>query len=124
EARLVLAEPQISSFIQVNLYDNNLADTVADQMEETLRHNVNSWQRSEKTWLEVFRVLRFSSAITMSVIILIAGLGMFNTLAIIVMERRREIAILRSMGYTRSDIVWIFLNQGAIVLVGGTLLGF
>jgi lipoprotein-releasing system permease protein len=124
EARLLLNRNEGLSFIQVQLIDNNRADIVARQMEEALQHNVNSWQRSEKTWLEVFRALRASSAITMSVIILIAGLGMFNTLAIIVMERSREIAILRSMGYSRRDVRRIFLYQGWIVLAVGTVLGW
>ena len=59
----------------------------------------------------------------MSTIILIAGLGMFNTLAIIVMERAREIAILRSIGYTRTDVLWIFLYQGVIVYALGLVIG-
>jgi lipoprotein-releasing system permease protein len=49
---------------------------------------------------------------------------MFNTLAMIVMEKTKEIAILRSMGYTRRDISRIFLWQGAIVLILGTILGW
>jgi lipoprotein-releasing system permease protein len=69
-------------------------------------------------------VLRVSSALTVSTIILISGLGMFNTLAMIVLEKTREISILRSMGYTRRDISRIFLWQGAIVLAMGTLLGW
>jgi lipoprotein-releasing system permease protein len=123
EARELLDEPNRSSFIQVSLYDNNDAAAVAAQMREALQHDVRPWQESEKTWLEVFRTLRISSAITMSVIIIVAALGMFNTLAIIVMERRREIAILRSMGYTRRDIVNIFVSQGMIVLSAGLALG-
>jgi len=49
---------------------------------------------------------------------------MFNTLAMIVLEKTREISILRSMGYTRRDISRIFLWQGAIVLAAGTVLGW
>lgn len=124
EARYVLGEPVLSSYLQVNLRDNNQAERIASHMEEALDHHVVPWQRSEKTWLEVFRALRLSSGITMSVIILIAGLGMFNTLAIIVMERRKEIAILRSMGYTRKEVVQVFLNQGILVLIAGTILGW
>ena len=82
------------------------------------------WQDREKTWLEVFRALRISSAITVSVFTLIAGLAMFNTLAMIVMEKTKEIAILRSMGYTRRDISRIFIWQATIVLAIGTLLGW
>jgi len=124
EARSLLNEPQVASFLQISLYDNNEAQRVAEHLEAAIDHHVRPWQESERTWLEVFRALRISSGITMSVIILVAGLGMFNTLAIIVMERRRDIAILRSMGYTRRDVVKIFINQGLIVLVAGTVLGW
>ena len=48
---------------------------------------------------------------------------MFNTLAMIVLEKTKEIAILRSMGYTRRDITRIFLLQGALVLAVGCVLG-
>lgn len=123
QARDILNEPHKASFIQVSLYDNYRADKVAAHMQEVLLHDVRPWQKSEKTWLEVFRALRISSGITMSVIIMVAALGMFNTLAIIVMERRREIAILRSMGYTRQDVVRIFIGQGVIVLIAGMVLG-
>ncbi|HEY5079410.1 MAG TPA: FtsX-like permease family protein, partial [Opitutaceae bacterium] len=61
--------------------------------------------------------------LTVSTIILISGLGMFNTLAMIVIEKTKEIAILRSMGYTREDISRIFIWQAAIVLAIGTVLG-
>ena len=54
---------------------------------------------------------------------LIAALAMFNTLAMIVLEKTKDIAILRSMGYTREDISHIFLWQAVIVLAIGTVLG-
>ena len=82
------------------------------------------WQNREKTWLQVFSVLRISSALTISTIILISGLGMFNTLVMIVVDKTREIAILRSMGYTRSDITQIFIFKGLIILVLGVILGW
>ncbi len=123
EARSLLKKPTGASFIQVDLYDKHRAPQDAVQMEEVLRHGAGSWQEREKTWLEVFRALRLSSAITVSVFTLIAGLAMFNTLAMIVMEKTKEIAILRSMGYTREDISSIFIWQAAIVLAIGTVLG-
>lgn len=124
EARRLLNEMERVSYIQVMTRDPDKAPALAGQMEHALGHYVASWQEREKSWLEVFRVLRISSALSMSTIILIAGLGMFNTLAIIVMERSREIAILRSYGFSRQDILVIFLFQGIIVYVIGTLLGF
>ena len=112
-----------ASFLQVGLIEPNRAPADAFLMEETLKHSATSWQEREKTWLEVFRALRISSAITVSVFTLIAGLAMFNTLAMIVMEKTKDIAILRSMGYTRDDVLQIFLWQAGIVLFIGTILG-
>jgi lipoprotein-releasing system permease protein len=124
EARSLLKRPYGASFIQVNVYEKDRATADAGHIEEVLRYRARSWQDREKTWLEVFRALRFSSAITVSIFTLIAGLAMFNTLAMIVMEKTKEIAILRSMGYTRQDISRIFIWQAVIVLVIGTILGW
>lgn len=124
EARSLLKRPTGASFIQVSLFDKDRAPQDALHMESVLQYSAASWQEREKTWLEVFRALRISTAITVSVFTLIAGLAMFNTLAMIVMEKTKEIAILRSMGYTRRDISRIFLWQAAIVLMIGTVSGW
>jgi lipoprotein-releasing system permease protein len=92
-------------------------------MTNSLSHKAAAWQEREKSWLGVFRAFRVATAITVSIFTLIAGLAMFNTLAMIVLEKTKEIAILRSMGYTRQDISRIFLWQAAIVLGIGSVLG-
>ncbi len=128
EARSLLRRPTGASYMQVSLFDKDRADRDAGWMQEALQHSVASWQYREKTWLQVFTALSVSTAITVSVFTLIAALAMFNTLAMVVMEKTKDIAILRSMGYTRQDISRIFLWQAAIVLAigcgGGCLLGW
>ncbi len=123
EARSLLKKTTGASFLQVGLIEPGRAPADAMLMQETLKHSAVSWQEREKTWLEVFRALRISSGITVSVFTLIAGLAMFNTLAMIVMEKTKDIAILRSMGYPREDVLQIFLWQAVIVLFIGTILG-
>jgi len=124
EARSLLRKTSGASFIQVALFDRDRAPNDAAQMEQVLRHSAKSWQEREKSWLNAFYALQVSAALTVSTIILISGLGMFNTLAMLVIEKTKEIAILRSMGYSRGDISRIFLWLGAIVLVLGTLGGW
>lgn len=124
EARSLLKKTIGASFIQVALFDRDRAPQDALQMEQVLRHNAQSWQEREEPWLDAFKALQISAALTVSTIILISGLGMFNTLAMIVIEKTKEIAILRSMGYTRSDISRIFIWLGTIVLVIGTIGGW
>ena len=123
EARSLLRKPNGVSFVQLNLTDKDRAPMDAIQIQEVLRHSARAWQDREKTWLSVFRALRISSAITVSVFTLIAGLAMFNTLAMIVLEKTKDIAILRSMGYERGDITQIFLWQAGVVLAIGALSG-
>jgi lipoprotein-releasing system permease protein len=123
EARSVLQRPHGASFLQVNLIDHNRAREEALHMTNTIYYHVASWQEREKSWLDAFLVLRVSTGLTISTIILLSGLGMFNTLAMLVLEKTKEIAILRSMGYTRNDISSIFLWQGFFVLFAGTSLG-
>jgi lipoprotein-releasing system permease protein len=124
EARSLLKKTSGASFIQVSLFNADRAPQDADQMEQVLRHSAKSWQEREESWLNAFYALQVSAALTVSTIILISGLGMFNTLAMLVIEKTKEIAILRSMGYSRQDISQIFLWLGAIVLVIGTLGGW
>ncbi|HWA86336.1 MAG TPA: FtsX-like permease family protein [Opitutus sp.] len=122
-ARSLLKKPVGATYIQVNLLDKDRAPEDAQRMEEVLHHSARPWQEREKAWLSAFGALSISSAITVSVFTLIAGLAMFNTLAMMVIEKTKEIAILRSMGYERADITRIFLWQAAIVLVIGAVAG-
>ncbi len=124
EARSLLKKTTGASFIQVALFDRDRAPQDALQMEDVFKHSAKSWQEREESWLSAFAALQISAALTVSTIILISGLGMFNTLAMIVIEKTKEIAILRSMGYTRQDIARIFIWLGATVLVIGTIGGW
>ncbi len=123
QARALFKKPTGATYLQVSLFDRNRALEDAAEMSNSLAHKADAWQEREKSWLGVFRAFRVATAITVSVFTLIAGLAMFNTLAMIVLEKTKEIAILRSMGYTRQDISRIFLWQAAIVLGIGSLLG-
>ncbi len=122
-ARSLLKKPNGVSFIQVSIYDRDRAIVDAEVIERVTKHFSAPWQEREKSWMQLFKTLQVSAAITVSTIIIISGLGMFSTLFMIVMDKTREIAILRSMGYTRNDISNIFLWQGVIVLICGTILG-
>lgn len=123
EARSLLKKPSGATFLQIGLHDASRAPEDAARMVTVLRHKATSWQEREVTWLAVFQALRYSTMITVSVFTLIASLAMFNTLAMIVLEKTKDIAILRSMGYERKDITQIFLWQAGIVLAIGAAIG-
>jgi lipoprotein-releasing system permease protein len=123
DARALFKKPTGATFLQVSLFNRDRAREDAAEMTNSIEHRADAWQDREKSWLGVFKAFGIATAITVSVFTIIAGLAMFNTLAMIVLEKTKEIAILRSMGYTREDISRIFLWQATIVLAIGTVAG-
>jgi lipoprotein-releasing system permease protein len=122
-AQSLLQKPFGVSHIMVKLRDPDRAQALAAHFERLFQHRSRGWQDRERGSLQVFSLIRISAAITVSTIILLAGFGIFNILTLMVMDKVREIAVLRSMGYRRSDISAIFLWQGFLVALMGSLLG-
>ena len=122
-AQTLLQRPFGASMIIYKLRDPGRAPALATQFENLFQHNSESWQDREESTLQLFLTLRASAAITVSLIILLAGFGIFNVLTMSVLTKVKEIAILRSMGYRRIDISAIFLWQGALIAAAGSFLG-
>lgn len=123
-AQSILHEPYFVSFMLVKLTDPDRAPEMADEFRDLLSHSADSWQARQSGNLHLFEALRLSAAIVVSMIILLSGFGIFNVLSLSVMQRVKEIAILRSMGYDRRDIASIFLWQGVCVAVIGITAGW
>ena len=122
-AQALLQHPSGASMIIYKLRNPNRAPALASRFETLFQHSASSWQEREESTLQLFLTLRMSVAITVSLIILLAGFGIFNVLTMLVLAKIKEIAILRSMGYRRIDIASIFLWQGALIAAAGSLLG-
>lgn len=123
-AQSLLQEPYFTSFMLVKLRDPSRAPERAAEFEDLLSHSASSWQTRQAGNLAIFQALHISAGIVVSMIILLSGFGIFNVLSLSVMQRTKEIAILRSMGYQKSDIAAIFLWQGACVAIVGILFGW
>ena len=122
-AKAFLGKRFSGSVFQLSMIQPTQARETAAQIQETVGHRVISWQEREQVWLDVFKALRVSSAITVSSILLLSGLGLFNVFAIMVIEKTRDIAILRAIGFKSSDVSAVFLWQGSIVLLVGIIIG-
>jgi ABC-type lipoprotein release transport system permease subunit len=122
-AQTLLQRPFGASMIIYKLRDPDRAPALASHFEKLFQHEADSWQQREESTLQLFLTLRMSVAITVSLIILLAGFGIFNVLTMSVLAKIKEIAILRSMGYRRIDISAIFLWQGALIAVAGSIFG-
>jgi lipoprotein-releasing system permease protein len=122
-AQTLLRKPYTASMIIYKLRDPDRAPALATHFESLFQHDAASWQEREESTLHLFLTLQLSAAITVSLVILLAGFGIFNVLTMTVLSKIKEIAILRSMGYRRRDISAIFLWQGALIAAAGSIIG-
>ena len=122
-AQRLLRKPYPATMILYKLRDPDSAPDLAQHFEQLFQHEARSWQEREQSNLALLLTLRVSTGITVSLIILLAGFGIFNVLTMTVLSKIREIAILRSIGYSRRDISAIFLWQGALIASLGSVIG-
>jgi lipoprotein-releasing system permease protein len=122
DAQKLRGTPSEITDIAVKLYNPDLAQIKADDWKLTARDKVLAWQESSASILSVFKtqdIVRNSMTLA---IIVVAGFGIYNILSILVNQKKRDIAILRSMGFTPNDIVRLFFNQGLVLgLIGGVI---
>jgi lipoprotein-releasing system permease protein len=123
-AQMLLNKPYFTSFMIVKLKNPDRAPEIAEEFQDLLSHSSASWQERQKGNLQIFKTLRLSASLVVSMVILLSGFGIFNILSISVIQRTKEIAILRSMGYRQGDISGVFLWQGVMIAVLGVLMGW
>jgi lipoprotein-releasing system permease protein len=122
DAQKLRGTPSEITDIAVKLFDPDLAQTKSIDWKLSTQDKVLAWQESSASILSVFKtqdIVRNSMTIA---IIIVAGFGIYNILSILVNQKKRDIAILRSMGFTPKDVVQLFFNQGLILgLIGGMI---
>jgi lipoprotein-releasing system permease protein len=111
--------------IEIRVADVNRSREVADEIQRRLGfpYLTEDWTR---LWPNLFSALQLEKTVYFLVLLLMVLIGAFNivsTLVMVVMEKKKDIAILRSMGATRESIRRIFLFKGCVIGFVGTILG-
>ncbi len=81
------------------------------------------WRRSNASFFNALQIERNVMFLILTLIILVAAFNMISSLIMLVKDKGRDIAILRSMGATRGMVLRIFLLSGASIGITGTLVG-
>jgi len=84
---------------------------------------IRPWQSLYGSFLSALKLEKLGLFIVLAIIVLVAAFNIATTLIMVVMEKNRDIAILRAMGATARSIMKIFVFEGAIIGVLGTTLG-
>ncbi len=120
--------PSQISDIAVKLFDVTLANTLAQTWAEYSQDKVQSWDQANEGAMSVFKTQDIvRNTMTFSILI-VAGFGIYNILTMAVSQKRKDIAILRSIGFEPKDISRLFIIQGSILGgiggIIGTVLGY
>ena len=111
--------------IRLKLRDLNQAREVAADLSRTLTGNlvVRDWTRQNRTWFAAVQLEKRMMFIILTLIVAVAAFNLVSTLVMTVTDKRADIAILRTLGASPGSVMGIFVVQGAMVGVIGTLAG-
>ncbi len=111
--------------IEIRVHDVDQAQAVAQRIQRTLGfpYLTEDWSRLWPNLFAALRLERWVYILVLLLMVLIAAFNIISTLIMVVMEKRRDIAVLRSMGASRGSVSRIFLLKGCVIGVAGTLLG-
>ncbi len=115
--------PNVVNQILLRLNDVTGAEALARQIEARFGDRSESWEEQNRNVLTVFVIQNAIMYSVTGAILLVAAFGIYNIISTVVFEKTRDIAILKSLGFTEGDIQWLFLLQGMIAGLLGAVLG-
>lgn len=115
----------VATAIEIKVKDIYEARAIAERVERELGfpYRTRDWMEMNRNLFSALRMEKRVMFILLSLIIGVAAFNIICTLIMVVMEKNRDIAILKSMGAKRSSIMKVFVFEGLIVGIVGTFLG-
>jgi lipoprotein-releasing system permease protein len=111
--------------IAVKVRDVYRTGDIAQELQRSVGYSlwVRDWKEMNQNLFSALKLEKITMFVILVLIVVVAAFNIVGTLILVVMEKGREIAILKAMGATRKSIGRIFMLEGLIIGLGGTLLG-
>ena len=111
--------------IELKVNDINKSDKIGEIIQEELGYPywTKDWKMMNKSLFSALKLEKVTMFIILIMIVLVGALNIISSLVMLVMEKTRDIAILRTMGASSKSIMSIFIFQGLFVGLIGTFLG-
>lgn len=125
DAQRLFALGNVIQIIEFKIDDIYKAAAVGQQLENAAGagFQTTNWMEQNKPLFHALRLERLVTFITVGLIVFVAALNILISLTMMVMEKNRDIAVLMSMGTRKSQVRKIFIAQGALIGIVGTVLG-
>src|SRR5437588_1279186 len=113
------------SVVEAFISDPDQVDRIRARIDDVMPRPMlmTDWRQRNKTFFDALNVERNVMFIILTLIVLVAALNIVSGLIMLVKDKGRDIAILRTMGATQGGVMRIFLITGASIGVAGTLAG-
>ncbi len=122
-AQNLLGLPGGATSLDLTVTDVWSAQDLARDLRRQFPYKIESWQESNAQLVSALNAQSVSTSLIRGVVLVVVVLGIASVLVVSVVQKRREIGILRAMGATRGQILRLFLVQGAVVGALGSALG-
>ncbi len=112
--------------VELKLTDPNLSQGVSRQIEEKLGNGIYhtmDWEELNHGLFTALRIQQILISLVLALIIVVAAFTVIATLIMVVLEKKREIAVLKAMGATDGALLRVFIYQGGFIGLVGTSLG-
>lgn len=122
-AQNLLGLPGGATNIDLTVTDVWAAQAMTEALRRQLPYQFESWQESNAQLVSALNAQSVSTSLIRAVVLVVVVLGIASVLVVSVVQKQREIGILRAMGATRGQVLRVFLVQGAVVGALGSALG-
>jgi lipoprotein-releasing system permease protein len=121
----LMSQNDVVNAIEIRLDDPNLAPSTAKEALRLAgnRYSAQTWEEQNRQLFHALELERAVTAVTIGLIELVGALNILITLTMIVLTKYKDIAVLMSMGARRGQIRRIFVMQGAMIGIIGTVIG-
>ena len=126
EAQAFFNKEEQASVIEAFVEEPDNMDAIRAQLDKVVGRPMimTDWRQRNKSFFDALKVERTVMFLILTLIVLVAALNIISGLTMLVKDKGRDIAILRTMGATRGAVMRIFLITGAAIGISGTLAGF
>ncbi|MFC7435535.1 ABC transporter permease [Hydrogenophaga bisanensis] len=122
-AQSLVGLPGSATGLDLTLVDIWAAQALADELAARWPYKAESWQQANAQLVSALNAQSVSTSVIRGVVMVVVVLGIASVLVVSVVQKQREIGILRAMGATRNQVLRVFLLQGVIVGALGSALG-
>jgi lipoprotein-releasing system permease protein len=124
KSQILQNRPNVINQIRLRLANVDQSRPLAAMLEARFGFRAEPWEESQSNVLGIFVIQNAIMYSIVGAILIVACFGIFNIISTVVYEKTRDIAILKSIGFREADIRRIFLVEGMLVGLAGTLAGW